>query len=69
MTRSRKRWSGRLRTTGALLLLVGTVGLVDLILPRSTDSLVLPSAVIQALAALGALGLGAASFLLGRRWQ
>lgn len=55
-TRWQKRWGGRLRTAGALLLLLGGVGLAD---PGSMPWTV----------PLGLFAAGAASFALGRRWR
>jgi hypothetical protein len=69
LSRSQKRWGPRLRTAGALLMLAGAVGLVDLALPQSGDSLgTLPKSVQLGLAA-GVLAVGAAAFWVGRRWR
>jgi len=56
-----------LRTAGALLLLAGAVGLVDLVLPggRQADWPVW----IQPTAAVILLTIGGGLFLLGRRWN
>ena len=56
-----------MRTTGALLLLCGAVGLVDLVLPggRQPDWPVW----IQPAAAATLLLVGGGLFLLGRRWN
>lgn len=70
-TRTQKRWASRLRTAGALLLLLAGVGLVDravgLAAPaRRPDALggqALPSIVL-----LFAAAVGATCFALGRRW-
>jgi len=67
-TRRRKRWSGRLRTAGALLLLVGAVGAVDRLLPRAADPVLGPGPFGLA-AALVLAAAGAALFWLGRRWR
>jgi hypothetical protein len=66
-TRRQKRWSGRLRTAGALCLLAGAVGLVDGLLPHAADP-VLGRAPLEAVA-LGLAMVGAISFGLGRRWR
>ncbi len=69
-THVRKRWSPRLRTAGALLLLGGTVALADRLLPRAPDPLLgaeRPPAVVAVAAAM--LLVGAAMFWLGRRWR
>ena len=62
-----KRWSGRLRTAGALLLLCGTVGLVDRLLPGGHQAdwpeWVQPAAAVLLLAVGGGL------FTLGGRWR
>ncbi len=62
-TRAQKRWSGRLRTAGALLLLAGAVALVDQLLPRAPD----PRVGLGAAALF--LPVGAVLFWLGRRWR
>jgi hypothetical protein len=66
-TRTQKRWSGRLRTAGALLLLTGAVGLVDKLLPGGAQ----PEwpAWVQPAAALALLTVGGALFLIGGRWR
>jgi len=58
-SRREKRWSGRLRTAGALLLLLGAVGFIDTVVNRSGGW---PAALALAAA-------GAALFTLGRRWS
>jgi hypothetical protein len=69
-SRSQKRWSPRLRTAGALLLLAGAVALVDRVLPgAAAGSLVTFPAWIQFSIAGAALAIGAALFTLGRRWR
>jgi len=69
-TRGQKRWSGRLRTAGALLLLAGAVALADRLLPRAPDPL---TGRVSSLLYIGAAGLmlpiGAILFWLGRRWR
>jgi hypothetical protein len=68
-SRAQKRWSPRLRTAGALLLLIGAVALVDRLLPGANAPLgTLPPLAQLALGA-GALAVGAALFLVGRRWR
>jgi hypothetical protein len=64
---TQKRWSARLRTAGALLLMAGAVGLGDGLLPGSREGR-LPAGAEAALA-LGLLALGALSFLVGKRWR
>jgi hypothetical protein len=68
-TRTQKRWAGRLRTAGALLLLCGTVGLVDRLLPggRAAEESLPPWLVPTAAAILIAIGGGL--FHLGGRWR
>lgn len=72
-TRTQKRWAGRLRTGGALVLLLAAVGTADRIVglaapSRRPDALgggeVVPVWVIVVCAVLGA-----AAFALGRRWR
>ena len=58
-SRRQKRWSGRLRTAGALLALLGAVGLAD--------AVVSGFGAWPVAAALVACGLGL--FALGRRWS
>ncbi len=69
-TRAQKRWSPRLRTAGALLLLIGTVALVDRLLPGAVgESFVTLPAWLQLVVGAGAIAVGGASFLIGRRWR
>ncbi|HEY7955850.1 MAG TPA: hypothetical protein VII38_11190 [Polyangia bacterium] len=68
-SRAQKRWSSRLRTAGALLLLVGVVALVDLALPGRAGPLVTVPAVSQLAIAAAILAVGGALFVLGRRWR
>ena len=72
-TRTQKRWAGRLRTGGALVLLLAAVGTVDHLVglaapSRRPDALgggdAVPVWVIVACAAVGA-----AAFALGRKWR
>jgi hypothetical protein len=65
-TRRQKRWSSRLRTAGALLLLIGAVGLVDQLLPGAREGLW--PARTQSAVALAVLALGLLLFTVGRRW-
>jgi hypothetical protein len=58
-SRSQKRWSGRLRTAGALLALLGAVGLADAVVSGFGAWPVAAALVV------GGLGL----FALGRRWS
>jgi hypothetical protein len=58
-SRIQKRWSGRLRTAGALLALLGAVGIADAIISGF--------GAWPVAAALIAVGL--ALFALGRRWS
>jgi hypothetical protein len=66
-TRTQKRWSGRLRTAGALLLLAGAVGLVDKLLPGGAQP-EWPGWVQPAAAAL-LVAVGGGLFFLGGRWR
>jgi hypothetical protein len=68
-SRAQKRWSGRLRTAGALLLLVGTVGLVDRLLPRPSDALGTLPGTAQVVVAVALLALGGLLFVVGGRWR
>lgn len=69
-TRAQKRWAGRLRTAGALLMLIGTVALVDRLLPGgSAESIVTLPGGVQLAIGTAAVGIGAACFALGRRWR
>jgi hypothetical protein len=71
-TRAERRWAPRLRTLGALLLLLGAVAIADQLIglaaPAPTTAVLarerIPLAVIGA-----ALAVGAALFWLGRRWS
>lgn len=67
-SRQQKRWSGRLRTAGALLLLGGVVALLDGLLPQASDPVLggLPHRSVIAAVLLSA---GAVAFWLGRRWR
>jgi hypothetical protein len=65
--RAEKRWSSRLRTAGALLLLAGAVGLLDRLAAKS-DPVLGPSPAVVPLA-LALLAVGAVAFWLGRRWR
>jgi hypothetical protein len=69
-TRSQKRWSPRLRTAGALLLLAAAVALADRLIPRAPDPVLgrERSSTLFAVAAALAL-VGGVSFWLGRRWR
>jgi hypothetical protein len=67
-SRRQKRWSGRLRTAGALLLLGGVVALIDGLLPQANDPVLGGLPHRWAIAALF-LGVGAVAFWLGRRWR
>jgi hypothetical protein len=66
-SRLQKRWSGRLRSAGALLLLAGAVGTVDLLLPGGRQQ-EWPVWVQPAAAAL-LLVVGGGLFLVGGRWR
>jgi hypothetical protein len=69
-TRAQKRWAGRLRTAGALLMLIGTVALVDRLLPGGApESIVTLPATVQLAVGAAALAAGAVSFAFGRRWR
>ncbi len=64
-TRAQKRWSPRLRTAGALLLLAGAVAVGDRLLPGTRElSTWVQVSVGAALAALGAI-----FFFVGRYWR
>jgi hypothetical protein len=69
LSRTQKRWSPRLRTAGALLLLAGAVAIVDLILPRRPDPLQSISPGVQIVVAVTLVTVGLALFLVGRRWH
>jgi hypothetical protein len=64
-----KRWSGRLRTAGAVLLLAGAVGLVDRLLPGSAEPLGAWPAWAQPAAAALLVAVGGLLFLVGKRWD
>ncbi|HZS38534.1 MAG TPA: hypothetical protein VFF06_16980 [Polyangia bacterium] len=68
-SRAQKRWSPRLRTAGALLLLIGVVALVDRVLPGANASWGVLAPAVQISLGAGALAVGAALFLVGRRWR
>lgn len=68
-SRLQKRWSSRLRTAGALLLLVGTVALVDLVLPGRAGPLVTMPMGTQLAIAAAVLAVGGTLFTVGRRWR
>jgi len=68
-SRAQKRWSPRLRTAGALLLLIGAVALVDRLLPGSTAPLGTLPPLVQLVLGAAALAIGGALFLVGRRWR
>src|SRR5688572_25325138 len=71
-TRRQLRWSGRLRTTGALVALLGGVALAD-----SLIGLAAPSSPLSAVGrastpiplGIGLLLLGGALYALGRKWR
>lgn len=67
-SRQQKRWSGRLRTAGALLLLGGVVALLDGLLPQASDP-VLGGLPYRWVIAGVFLGVGTIAFWLGRRWR
>ena len=71
-TRRQLRWSGRLRTAGALLALLGGVALADAIVGLAAPSSPL-SAVGRASTpipvGIGLLLLGGALYALGRKWK
>ena len=72
ISRTKKRWSGRLRTAGALLLLLGAVGLGDALLssqsPTSASDGRLGLAEGLGRATL-LLAVGALAFFIGRAWS
>jgi hypothetical protein len=71
-TRLQKRWSGRLRTLGALLVLLGLVGLADRLVGLTAPSTGLSPVgrqVVPMWAVLAVLALGVGSFALGKRWS
>jgi hypothetical protein len=59
-SRIQKRWSGRLRTAGAVLALLGAVGIADAIVSGFGA---------WQLVAAALLAVGLALFALGRRWS
>ena len=71
-TRQQKRWSGRLRTGGALLLILGVVALADHFLglasPRTASSIFNDTRAQIVVGAI-AVPLGAIALWLGRRWR
>ncbi len=71
-TRRQLRWSGRLRTGGALVALLGGVALVDAVVGLASPSSPL-SAVGRASTpipvGIGLLLVGAALYALGRKWK
>ncbi|RMH41798.1 MAG: hypothetical protein D6689_10120 [Deltaproteobacteria bacterium] len=71
-TRRQKRWSGRLRTAGALLGMLGAVALADHLLDLASPQRA--SSVFAHTGAPAALGIavtaaGVALYALGRRWS
>jgi hypothetical protein len=71
-TRLQKRWSGRLRTLGALVSLFGGVGLADRLLGLASPSQGLSPIgrqVVPLWAALGLIAVGLGLYLWGRRWS
>lgn len=71
-TRRQKRWSGRLRTTGALLGLLGAVALADYALglaSPTTASSVFTDTRVNVAVGLAALAIGVTAYWLGRRWR
>lgn len=71
-TRQQKRWSSRLRTGGALLLLLGVVAIADYFLglasPKTASSIFNDTRAQLGVGAV-ALPVGAIAFWLGRRWR
>lgn len=71
-TRTQLRWSGRLRTGGAVVALLGGVALADAVFdlasPQRAAS-VFGDTRAPLLLGVGAVALGAALFWLGRRWR
>jgi len=70
--RLQKRWSARLRTAGALLLLLGAVAIADYALglaSPSNSTAVFADARAPLAAGLAALAVGGPLFWLGRRWR
>lgn len=71
-TRLQKRWSGRLRLAGALLLLLGAVALADSIVGLASPASHLSAVGRQETPiplGIGLLLLGGALFALGRKWK
>jgi hypothetical protein len=66
-SRTQKRWSGRLRTGGARLALVGAGASGDRLLPGSREWM-LPTGA-QLAAGATTLAVGLVAFVVGRRWQ
>jgi hypothetical protein len=64
-----KRWAVRLRTSGALLILVGAVAAVDRLLPGAERMFATFPLHVQLALAAFALVLGGVLFVLGRRWR
>jgi len=54
---------------GALLILIGAVALVDRLLPGAERALVTFPVGVQLVLGGAAVAIGAALFLLGRRWR
>jgi len=70
-SRLQKRWSGRLRTAGALVSLLGAVGVADRLVGLASPSPGLSPIGRQVMplwAALALIGLGIALYGWGRRW-
>jgi hypothetical protein len=71
-SRLQKRWSGRLRTAGALLTLLGLVGLADRLVGLASPSPGLSPIgrqVVPLWAGIALLGLGVSLFVWGKRWS
>ncbi len=71
-TRTQKRWSGRFRTAGALLSLIGAVAIADTLVglasPQSSTSVFANETVPLAVGIVSG-GLGGYLYYLGRRWS
>lgn len=68
LTRFHHRYADKMRVTGALMMLLGVVGLVDVLLPQPLDGILDdPVGFGQWPVPLAALLLGAILFRLGRR--